>query len=86
MSGWIAAETGGWSLAKNLRKSPSCTTVERYRKSTVGLPTARRSQRGKCSASRSGGDTGFLHLGQATVGRPTRLLALTMVRSFFTTR
>jgi hypothetical protein len=55
------------------QKVGSCTTVERYRKSTLGLRIARRSQRAKCSACRYGGDTSFLHFGQATVGCPTCL-------------
>jgi hypothetical protein len=53
-----------------------------HRKSTLGLRMARRSQRGKCFASRSGGETNFLHLGQTTVGCPMSLSFLALVRCF----
>jgi hypothetical protein len=53
--------------------------VVRYRKSTLGLRTARRSHAGKRLASRSGGETNFLHFGQTTVGCP-RLSLVAMDR------
>ncbi len=64
----------------------SCTTLVRYRKSTLGLGYTRSSQRAKCSASRSGGETNFLHLGQTTASCLKRLSFLTPARCFFISR
>jgi hypothetical protein len=68
------------------QKVRSCAKVVRYRNSTLGLVTVRRSQRGKCSASRSGGETNFLHFGQTTVACPMRLSFPALARCFFMTQ
>jgi hypothetical protein len=74
---WLDRRGNGRLVARRseLRKSGTTSVQLRfvpYRKSTLGLRSARRSQRGRCSASNSGGGTSFLHLGQTTVGCPMR--------------
>ena len=93
-----ARGVGGASLVGRVRKRAAsrsqkilhevrtCATVERYRKSTLGLMTGRRSQRGKCSASRSGGDTNFLQFGQTPWGLPDASLVPGPVRCFSMTQ